>query len=340
MRFEFRCLITGIGSLPFLDPKEACAYVAKYFKAIPFWPQLPRRSIKENMFNQFIEGFPGISQEGDKFIWKETGNLEEKLEVLYNRHLQGHHEGYGFGKDYASGLNAFLESNIMPDRAIKGQLTGPVSMGLGLVKEDMQSVIYDKTLSDALARYFCLKASWQEKALKALHKETIVFIDEPSLASIGSAFVNISKEQVTQLLGLVFQGLKGVKGIHCCGNTDWSLVLEITPDIVSFDAYNYMVNFGLYASEIKAFMERGGAVAWGIVPNTEEDLKKETAASLKDRLDEGLALLSRKGVNHHQLLVQSLLTPSCGLAGLSEDGAEKAAELLNQLSQILRKKYA
>lgn len=339
MRLEFRCLATGIGSLPHLDPKAACSFIAKYFKTIPFWPQLPKISAREDMFAQFIEGFPGVFQDGEKAIWKRKKDFEEKLELLYSHHLQGQYDAYGFSKGYASGFQAFLDTKILPERAIKGQVTGPVSMGLTLVKEDMRPVLYDDELSDAVARYLCLKASWQENALKAIHKETIIFVDEPSLASIGSAYINISKEQVIKLLGVVFKGISGIKGIHCCANTDWGIVLEAGPDIVSFDAYNYMVNFSLYASEVKAFTERGGAIAWGIVPNTVESLAKETAASLKDRLEEGIALFSRKGLDHRRLMEQSLLTPSCGLAGLSEDEAEKAAELLHQLSLLLRKRY-
>lgn len=339
MRLEFRCLATGIGSLPHREPKAACAFVAKYFKQIPFWPQLPKISSKEDMFVQYIESFPGVSQEGEKIIFRRTSSFIEKLELLYSRHIQAQTDKYGFSRGYASGFQAFLESKILPERAVKGQVTGPISMGLGLMKEDMRPVLYDEELSDAIARFLSLKASWQEKTLKAIHKETIIFIDEPSLANIGSAYISISKEQVTRLLSVVFEGIIGMKGIHCCANTDWGAVLEAGPDIVSFDAYNYMINFSLYAAEVKKFIELGGAIAWGIVPNTEEALLKETASSLKDRLEEGIALFSRKGLNHRLLMEQSLLTPSCGLAGLSEEGAETAADILRQLSKILRKRY-
>ncbi len=339
MKLEFRCLATGIGSLPHQDPKAACAFISKYFKEIPFWPQLPQLSAKEDMFIQYIEGFPGVSLDGEKTVWRRTDKFAEELEKLYEHHLQGQYQSYGFGKGYASGFQSFLDSGIVPERAVKGQVTGPVSMGLSLVKEDMRPALYDEELSDAIARFLCLKAIRQENSLKAICRETIMFVDEPSLANLGSAYINISKEQVVKLLGLVFKGISGIKAIHCCANTDWGAVIEAGPDIVSFDAYNYMVNLSLYASEVKALIERGGAIAWGIVPNTVEALQKETSASLKDRLEEGIGLFDRKGLNHRQLIAQSLLTPSCGMAGLPVDGAEKAAELLRELSALLRKRY-
>ena len=90
---------------------------------------------------------------------------------------------------------------------------------------------------------------------------------------------------------------------------------------------------------MKALLDRGGAVTWGIVPNEDASLGKETAASLKDRLEEAMAPFTRNGVPFKQLLHQSLLTPSCTLASLDgPDSAARALELLAELSQTMRKK--
>ena len=87
-------------------------------------------------------------------------------------------------------------------------------------------------------------------------------------------------------------------------------------------------------------MERGGAIAWGIVPSDEEPLSKETAASLKDRLEEAMAPFTRNGIRFRQLIEQGLLTPSCGLASLpTGEAAARALELLAELSAAMRKRY-
>ncbi len=70
-----------------------------------------------------------------------------------------------------------------------------------------------------------LKASWQEKELRQISKNTIIFVDEPYMSSFGSAFVPLSREKVVSLLEEVFGGISGLKGVHCCGNTDWSVLL-------------------------------------------------------------------------------------------------------------------
>jgi arginine utilization protein RocB len=102
--------------------------------------------------------------------------------------------------------------------------------------------------------------------------------------------------------------VKGLKGIHCCGNTDWSVLLSTHLDILSFDAYGYLETLSLYPKDLKAFLERGGILAWGIVPTSEEVLKEE-AESLVKRFKEGVEVLSKKGMDR-TLLERAILTPS------------------------------
>ncbi|MDD5135649.1 MAG: methionine synthase, partial [Phycisphaerae bacterium] len=222
---------------------------------------------------------------------------------------------------------------------IKGQITGPISWGLCVTDSSGKGIIYDETLAEAIAKFLKLKVSWQESLLKKTSKQTMIFIDEPYLASLGSAFVAISSDQVSLLIEEVLSGIKGLKGIHCCGGTDWSLLLKLPVDIISFDAYNYLDSILCYPHELASFLKRGGSIAWGIVPNDEETLKKESLAQLYDRFGEALTPLTRDGTPVRELIARSLITPTCGLASLSPDATEYALNLLNQLSERIRHKY-
>jgi len=53
-----------------------------------------------------------------------------------------------------------------------------------------------------------------------------------------------------------------------------------------------------------------------------------------------MAAFTRKGIPFRQLIEQGLLTPSCGLAPLTEGAAARALELLDELSQKIRKSYS
>ena len=337
---EFGCLPTIIGSMPHTDPAEACSLVTRYLKDIPAWPQLPRRSFRENMCAQYSEGFPGIVLKESSIYVDRTQDLTKPLEELYTAYLENNIDKYPVSPEYAAGFRKFLSLTNLSPLAVKGQVTGPITWGLTVTDDSQKAVIYDDTLADAVVKLLRLKAAWQEKELKQISRNTIIFVDEPYMSAFGSVSVLLSRERVISLLDEVFGGISGLKGVHCCGNTDWSVLLDTSADIISFDAYNYAQSLSLYPAEIKKFLDRGGAIAWGIIPNDEESLAKESVASLKDRLEEAMAPFTRKGIPFKQLIRQGLLTPSCGLASLTtKEAAALALELLAGLSSAIRKRY-
>jgi methionine synthase II (cobalamin-independent) len=204
---------------------------------------------------------------------------------------------------------------------------------------EQRGILYDDLLAETLAKFLRLKAMWQERFLKAISPHTLIFIDEPYLTSLGTAFVAIPDGQVTTLLEEVLSGIAGLKGVHCCGTTNWSLLLKTSADVLSFDAYNYADSLSCYPSEVKAFVERGSNIAWGIVPNDEDALVGETVSSLNDRLGEAIAPFTREGIPFKQMVAQSLLTPSCGLGTLSPEAAAQVLQLLSELSTKVRSRY-
>lgn len=339
---KFGCLPTMIGSMPHTDPSAACALITRCLKDIPVWPQLPRRSFLENMYVQYSQGFPGvvIEREQEKIYIDRSQDSSAALEQLYTAYLANDSDKYPLTQEYAAGFHKFLALDDLTPKAVKGQVTGPISWGLTVTDKDKKSIIYDDVLGDAAAKLLRLKAAWQERVLSRISKGTIIFLDEPYMTSFGSAFVSLSRERVISLLDEVFGGIQGLKGVHCCGNTDWSVLLATNVNILNFDAYNFAQSLALYPSEIKQFLNKGNAIAWGIVPTESEALAGESVASLKDRLEAAIAAFTRHGIPSKQLFEQALLTPSCGLASLQkDDAADRALELLAGLSDMIRKKY-
>ncbi len=339
---EFNCLTTIIGSVPHTDPKKACELVTRYLKDIPTWPQLPKKSFLENMYVQYAEGFPGVVVEGDRIYIDTASDYTKSLETLYQAYLENDASKYPMGRDRVAGLYAFLEQGGLSPKAVKGCITGPLSWGITITDENRKSILYHETLGDAVPKFLKLKAAWEENQLKKISKNTIIFVDEPIMASYGSIVASgpFSKpEKIIEMINEVFDGISGLKGVHCCGNTDWSILLKTKMDILNLDAYEYAPSLSLYPEEVKAFIKRGGCVGWGIVPNRTEPLYKETLASLKDRLEEAMAPFTRNGLSMKDIAKQSLLLPACGLNGLTEEGVEQTLKLLTELSDEMRKKY-
>ncbi|MGE5577332.1 MAG: hypothetical protein ACM3TT_09105 [Syntrophothermus sp.] len=361
------CLATGIGSLPHRDPVRASEIVLDNFPEIPFWPQLPKRDSRESMYAMYSEGLPGVVLASEGRVYVDTTlDLLPGVEEIFSRALAGKVEEFAISPDYAAGFFAFEEAlrnavsvgdrgikrwtrGTRPEMiAVKGQVTGPISFGFQVADENRRPLFYHELMSEAVVQLLKFKARWQEERLKRLAGAggggshaigTVIFIDEPYLASYGSAFVSLNREDATRVVGEVMDGLSGLKGVHCCGNTEWEMLLETPLDILSFDAFNYAENLALYAGRIKDFLTRGGVLAWGIVPTIAEDLETHTVESLTERLEAGMRRLAEKGVSWDDLLASALITPSCGLGTQDESTAERALALTAGVSRAMRAKY-
>ncbi len=336
-------MATMAGSLPLAHPATAWDWVIQYLPHIPAWPQLPHRSYQENMYAQFAQGFPGIVVDlvAERTFVDRNRNLEPGLERLYLAYLQNDLEYGAMSPEEAAGLYHLLGSEgllMTPPVAIKGQITGPISWGLTVSDENRRPVLYDEILADAVAKHLRLRASWQELQLQSFGPRTILFVDEPYLSAFGSGYVSLERAQVVSLLEEVFAGISGLKGIHCCGNTDWSVLLETSVDILHLDAFDYAESLALYPEAVAGFLDRGGIIAWGIVPAS-PSVEGETAEALVDRLHEALGLLVDKGVSLDKLLNAGLVMPSCGTGSLDPATAESVLELTAAVSAEMRTRY-
>jgi len=335
-----------IGSLPYADPHHACERILRTTPEIPAWPQLPRRSFRENMYAQFSERFPGIVLEDDRLWVDREQDLDPALEALYMAYLEDDLDYAAISPPYAAALHPFLDlvqaglpSEDSAPLYLKAQVTGPVSWGLTVLDGDRRPTLYDEILADAIARHLRLKARWLERALRQVYPHTLIAVDEPYLSSFGSAYVSLGREQATALIEEVLSGIDGLTMVHCCGNTDWSLLLETSVDILSFDAYGYAAQVALYPEEIAAFLDRGGMLAWGITPKS-DDAYDETVESLVERLCAAMHALAEKGFHIDDIRSASLISPSCGLGPLPEALADHVLDLTAGVSSAMRERYA
>ena len=342
MEFQYPFIATGIGSFPHQDEKEVSRLIFQSFPEIPFWPQLPKRSFLEGMVVQYSEGFPSLKwNEKEQRVWVDTSRgFDKKIEKFYQHLEENDIKPFEITENFAKGLRILKdltsEDHRREIKLIKGQVVGPITFGLALADLEGKSIFYDPTLRDILIKHLSMKARWMEKRFNDLFTgiPTIIFFDEPSLSSFGSAFSGLNREDVVHSLNECFEAVTGLRGVHCCGNTDWSVLLSTNLDILSFDAYGYLETLSLYPKELGTFLERGGILAWGIVP-TSEAILKEDARSLVERFREGMEALSTKGIDPI-LLQRAIITPSCGTASLSIPLAERVCQLTAEVSKRLR----
>ena len=249
------------------------------------------------MYVQYSQGLPGavINQEKQTIhIDSQSPDYAKEVESLYEHYLAEDMDYFAITKDYAAGLYAFTayesritnhESRVTGSHIIKGHTIGPISFGLTVTDQDKKASIYNLEFRDCMVKALAMKARWQIRKLRNSSNDSrttnhesritnhepriIIFIDEPYLVSIGSSFFNIKTEDVVGMLNEVIAAIHqegAFAGIHCCGNTDWSIVLKTGIDILNYDAYNYPDSIFLYRQDLDGFLKRGGIIAWGLSP--------------------------------------------------------------------------
>ena len=329
-----------IGSMPQLDPESALRLLEKYPLSIPTWPQLPKRNFKEGMIQQYSEAFPGIRiDEIKKKIWvQQDEQLFEEMALFYEKIVAEDYSHFALSTDFASGLHHFLTVTAGQGKLplIKGQVTGPFTFGLGLNDNHGKAVWFDPQYRDVVIKGIIAKALWLTGQLKGLAEDVIVFFDEPILSALGTpAYIGIQDEDVLQGLNEVIAALHQVNvtvGIHCCGNMDWGLLSRTLVDIISFDAYFFADRLILYPEEIETFLQKGGRLAWGLVPTNDFDtLEQETPQTLKQKIADTMQMFVTKGISENILRQQMVLTPSCGIGSLTEEGSHKVLHLLSEI---------
>ncbi len=294
------------------------------------------------MYVQFDQHLPGIRIEDEaERVWIKLDNdwLDE-AEVFYAAFLEDDPGNFALDSEYAAGFYEMIRRGPLAGAwAVKGHVTGPISFGLQVTDQDLRPSLYDDMMYDVIVKNVLRHAQWQEAQLRTLCPRTIISVDEPFLSMFGSAYASLSREGVIAALEEVFSGLEGWTCTHCCGNTDWSLLLETSVDILSFDAYEYAEYLALYPDELQGFLARGGMLAWGIIPNTGEAAETIRVDEAWDVLEHALTRFERKGFDRRDLLPRSLITPACGTGTLPVPVAERVMRLTRALSDRVRDEY-
>ncbi len=333
---------TGIGSVPFTDPEETVALILETMPRMPYWPQMVRLGFGEEMTAQAARGLAALKIDGVARTVQVNPDLprDQALAEFYEAVLAGELTPFAMEEQEARGFFALLRAAAAghPCQALKGQLAGPVTFA-GMVKDqEGKPILFDRELTQAVCLGLARKAAWQASRFRELGKAPVIFLDEPYLTGFGSAYLPISREEVLEILGQTIEELRqavdgplGV-GLHCCGNTDWGLLLSAPIDILSFDSYGYFESLQLYGQALVKFFERGGWLAWGLVP-TGEDFRQETGEGLWLRFTDQVARLAEElKATPREILSRAILTPACGMGFLSPDEARRALKILGDLS--------
>jgi len=326
-----------MGIMPHTDIERALEVAMSL--DIPFWPQLPKVSYFEDMYVQALEHFPGVTIDTvQQKILFDLSRFYEELPSYFEK--ADDPQTFRLTSEFSLVYHRFLEKDLSGYAAIRGQMISPISLGLKVVDQNQKPIIYHDEVREVLFDFIQKKVNQQYRELREKNLHAFVWVDDPGLGLIFTAFSGYNEGQAKGDLDRFLGGLEGPKGVHLCAKPDWDFLLKSKIDILSFDSFNWGAVIVNYQS-LKDFLDRGGIVSWGIVPTYTELLERETSDSLIGLLETFWEKLCQKGVEQERLLRQSLLAPAtCNLMNQDKERTvEKAFELLIEISRRIREKY-
>jgi len=258
-------------------------------------------------------------------------------------------DSFAFPQEYATGYYAFTAAVAQGEmawaRRLKGQLSGPLTIGFQVNDADGRPCFYNDQLRQVLTDCLASQARWQARHLKGLSEgagiaeSPIISVDDPGLYSYGqSTYVALGREEILASYRRIIDALRGegaMVSIHVCAGADWSIPIEAGFDMINIDVYGYFDSLLPYAGELQKFLSAGGRIAWGLVPTSSAALDENTAGLL-DRLKAMISRLAARGVSEELLWRNMGLTPSCGTGTLEVETAEVIYRLLAEVGQAIK----
>jgi len=334
------CMTTAMGILPHDQVEEAMKLALGV--DIPFWPQLPHAGFYEDMYVQITDNFPGIRiDEGEQRIMFDTAEFYRELDSYVENF--DNDDYFRIQGRYSAVYRKFLENpGITKYPLIRGQSIGPISFGLKITDETRKPIIYNDEIRFFLYEFMSRKINVQYREISEVNPNSFVWIDEPGLSFIFGSFTGYPAEKAGKDYRDFLTLIEGPKGIHLCGNPDWSFLLEtLDLDILSVDIFSNGNIFVRYVDQIKAFLEKGGIISWGIVPTLTEEYVQESVETLTGQLEQLWTYLDSRGIPIETVVRQAWLAPArCCLVNL--DGTATVARAFNALrrvSEYFKKKY-
>lgn len=301
---------------------------------------LPQRAPRELPFALAAAGFPGLTLERERGSVV-SGAAERELGRVGLAYLRGERAAGAPPPEQAAAVAELVRQLEQPRGAVvRAEISGPISLALQLVDEHERPLAYDPAMREALAQHVSLRAAWLREQIGAHAGAAVICLDEPFLDATASPFSPIDEADGVALLAQTLADTPPPRGLCLPGTPNWAAILALPADLIFFDAYEHGAGLIQAAGAVAGYLERGGVIAWGVVPNEPAALAQEQAETLARRFESTVEYLAAaSGVDPERIRAAALISTSGGLAHLPPALASQAAALCGDVSSHLRAKY-
>lgn len=309
-------LATGIGSMPGTDFAEAMRVVLGEVGDFPHVPELPARGVHAGMIGRTLALLDGLEADLQPDGWRV--GVGEGADVRRARSLLAH------DLDLAEELTQGYEGPI------KIQLTGPLTLAATVERPRGDKMLADhgarREISQSLAEG--LRTHVQDVRRRFGQADVVVQIDEPAITAVLTGGIptasgwsrhrSVHPPEADELLRNVVDAITagGARPVvhSCAPDVPVALLAGAGFTAISFD-------LGLARpDDVWAETFEQGVDLWlGVVPSM--DL---AAVSEKRLIEQIETFFGRFGFDQETYDDRLVVTPTCGLAGSSPQGARRA----------------
>jgi methionine synthase II (cobalamin-independent) len=318
--------------MPGTDPMEACRVVFGELPDLPYLPELPTRGVGADMVGRAAALLVDMPVQAAASGWKladrpgrdarrAAGYLSQDLDTL---------------EEVASGYSGPLKIGICGPWTLAASLELSRSVNPALADP---GAVADLTAS--LAEGVANHAAEVRKRVPGA--TLIVQLDEPSLpaalsgrvptASRLSAVAAIDSTIASQRLQTVLSAPAAFTVVHCCaGSAPLTEIKAAGASAVSFDLGQLRANQVDLVAELA---DNGMALFAGALPTgSAQRLVSGPPLTPRETAESVVTLWRRTGLASEHMTLQVVITPGCGLAGVSPAAARAALEHCREAARI------
>jgi len=301
----------GIGSVPYVKGEKACEKIFQRFD-IPFWPQYPARSPRENFVFQFLSSFPGLEVSGqsvsfnEKVYESQAGNHRERLaEAFLKKSFLDFEPPVDWAVGYSQFKASLEEKRGLERKTVKLQVTGLGTVWRSFFSEWVSSGKRGQVLLD-LCDTLVTSGLAQIQMIQSYGRIPFMMIDEPLLGEQ----TRFGLERMIRF----FKEAGALVGLHVCSDVQWGSLEGLKLDVFHFDLSRLHTFPTERADVLKTVLRRGGRIAWGVIPTgLKLDLKVQDFSSI---LLNWWEEIFRENTSFKEIKERSLLAPACGTGTL------------------------
>ncbi len=305
----------GVGSLNEKEERAPLEYIPKL--KVPYAYQIPSKR-EEDMIRQFGAYIDGFEEEGDFILDIDPSSFQEMIE---------NDDPISPSKDYFGSLFLLKEQDSFD--IFKTQVTAPATMCFSTRGSNGKNHVSPQMFafySSLISRV----SQGMVEFLEDMASTTIICQDDPAFGFIREMIEN------KQIHGLDMKKMlkktdslypeRVIPAYHYC--EDWRelkideeyILWNSKPKIVHIDVVAYDTSIDSeQAEEINHFLQKGGALALGVLPNTDDGYDASVLVTLEHNLSNVLHNFVASGVNLDLLKESCMVSTQCGLKGASKE---------------------